>query len=179
MVAEVPSDVMNSTDTCLYATGRHHERPSQGSCQSGRGKATRQQWSHLAAQPAEEGSPGRGYQSPPQSSSKPPDSAERYEWLSAAMRRAGRLAMRRPCAEVRWPAGPSPLACCRPPSRCASSGRCQPASGSSPEPVPSPAHRQPTSTTAPTWMPSSAPPSPSAMSMAGCLAGVARERTSH
>ena len=41
---------------------------------------------------------------------------------------AGRLAMRRPCAEVRWPAGPSPLACCWPPSRCASSGRCQPAS---------------------------------------------------
>ena len=42
-----------------------------------------------------EGEPKRGYQSPPQSSTKPPDSAERCEWLSAAMRRAGRLAMRR------------------------------------------------------------------------------------
>lgn len=41
------------------------------------------------------GEPERGYQSPPQSSSKPPDSAEKCEWLSAAMRRAGRLAMRR------------------------------------------------------------------------------------
>lgn len=41
-----------------------------------------------------EGEPKRGYQSPPQSSTKPPDSAERCEWLSAAMRRAGRLARR-------------------------------------------------------------------------------------
>ena len=40
------------------------------------------------------GEPERGYQSPPQSSSKPPDSAEKCEWLSAAMRRAGRLAGR-------------------------------------------------------------------------------------
>ena len=47
-----------------------------------------------AAQPAEEGSPRKGYQSPPQSSTKPPDSAERCEWLSAAMCLAGRLAMR-------------------------------------------------------------------------------------
>lgn len=41
-----------------------------------------------------EGEPKRGYQSPPQSSSKPPDSAERCEWLNAAIRRAGRLAGR-------------------------------------------------------------------------------------
>lgn len=40
------------------------------------------------------GEPKRGSQSPPQSSSKPPDSAEKCEWLSAAMRRAGRLARR-------------------------------------------------------------------------------------
>lgn len=42
-----------------------------------------------------EGEPERGYQSPPQSSSKLPDSAERCEWLSAVMRLAGRLAGRR------------------------------------------------------------------------------------
>ena len=96
VVAKVPSDVIDSTDTCTCpcTTGRHHERPSQGSCQSGRGNATRQHWSRLAAQLVEEGSPRKGYQSPPQSSSKPPDSAERCEWLSAAMRLAERLAMR-------------------------------------------------------------------------------------
>lgn len=70
--------------------------PDQFNCQPGRGNATRQQWYHPAAQPAEKGSPRKGYQSPPQSSSKPPDSAERCEWLSAAMRLAERLAMRRP-----------------------------------------------------------------------------------
>lgn len=48
------------------------------------------------------GEPEKGYQSPPQSSSKPPDSAERCEWLSAAMRRAGRLARRRRGLMVRW-----------------------------------------------------------------------------
>ena len=57
MVAEVPSDVMNSTDTCPCTTDRYHERPSQGSYQSGRGNTTRQQWSRLAAQSAEKGSP--------------------------------------------------------------------------------------------------------------------------
>lgn len=41
-----------------------------------------------------EGEPKRGSQSPPQSSTKLPDSAERCEWLSAAMRRAGRLTRR-------------------------------------------------------------------------------------
>ena len=38
--------------------------------------------------------PKRGSQSPPQSNSKPPDSAEKCEWLSVAIRLAGRLAMR-------------------------------------------------------------------------------------
>ena len=56
VVAEVPSDVIDSTDTCSHTTDRHRERPSQGSYQSSRGNATRQQWSRLATQPAEEGS---------------------------------------------------------------------------------------------------------------------------
>ncbi len=94
VVLEVPSGIMNSTDTCPRTTDRHHERPSQDGYQSGRGSATGRQWSRLATQPAEEGSPRRGTQSPPQSSTKPPDSAERCEWLSAAMRRAGSLARR-------------------------------------------------------------------------------------
>jgi len=54
-----------------------------------------------------EGEPKRGYQSPPQSSTKPPDSAERCEWLSAAMRRAGRLARRLEESEVTT--DPTPL----------------------------------------------------------------------
>lgn len=119
------------------------------------------------------GEPGKGYQSPPQSSSKPPDSAERCEWLSAAMRRAGRLARRHPCPVACWPTGPSTPARCWPPSRCASSGRCQSVSGSSPGLAPSPAPRPPTSTTAPAWTPSNAPPSPSAtMSIADYLVGL-------
>ena len=94
VVAEVSNNIMNRTNTCPHTTDRHHERPSQGSYQPGRGKVIGQQWSCQTAQPAEEGTPRKGSQSPPQSSSKPPDSAERCEWLSAAMRRAGRLAMR-------------------------------------------------------------------------------------
>ena len=57
MVAKVPSGVMNITDTCPCTTDRHHERPSQGNYQSGRGSTTRQQWPRLAAQLAEKGSP--------------------------------------------------------------------------------------------------------------------------
>ena len=72
----------------------------------------------------------------------------------------------------RWPAGHSTPGRCWPLSRCASSGRCQPASGSSPGLAPSPAPKPPTSTTAPTWTPSTAPPSPSVMCMAGCSAGL-------
>lgn len=94
VVAEVSNNIMNRTNTCPHTTDRHHERPSQGSYQPGRGKVIGQQWSCQTAQPAEEGTPRKGSQSPPQSSSKPPDSAERCEWLSAAMRRAGRLARR-------------------------------------------------------------------------------------
>lgn len=76
------------------------------------------------------GEPKRGYQSPPQSSTKPPDSAERYEWLSAAMRRAGRLAGRpfSPCFTLvsRTFHARSLL----PSSRCGSLERCQPEFGS-------------------------------------------------
>ena len=79
---------------------------------------------------------------------------------------------RSPPHRSRWPAGPSTPDRYWPPSRCASLGRCQPASGSSPGPAPSLAPRQPTSTTAPAWMPSSAPPSPSAMCMVDCSAGL-------
>ncbi len=110
MVLEVPNNVMNSTDTCPCITDRHHERPSQDGYQPGRGSATRRQWYHLDAQLVEEGSPRRGSQSPPQSSTKPPDSAERCEWLSAAMRLTGRLAMRRRSSMVCWLAGPTVLA---------------------------------------------------------------------
>lgn len=91
---EVPNNVMNSTDTCPCTTDRHHERPRPVQLPARQRNATRRQWSCQTTQPAEEGSPRRGSQSPPQSSSKPPGSAERCEWLSAAMRRAGRLAMR-------------------------------------------------------------------------------------
>ena len=85
---------------------------------------------------------------------------------------SSRCRARSPPRRSRWPVGPSTPAHCWPPSRCASSGRCQPASGSSLGLAPSPAPRQPTSTTAPTWIPSSAPPSPSATCMVGCLVGL-------
>ena len=78
---------------------------------------------------------------------------------------------RSPPRRSHWPAGPSTPAHCWPPSRCASLGRCRPASGSSPGRAPLPAPRQPTSTTAPIWTPSSAPPSPSETSTVGCSAG--------
>ena len=59
VVAEVSNNIMNRTNTCPYTTDRHHERPSQGSYQPGRSKVIGRQWSRLATQPAEEGSPGR------------------------------------------------------------------------------------------------------------------------
>ena len=82
----------------------------------------------------------------------------------------------------RWPAGPSTLAHCWPPSRCALLGRCRPASGSSPGLAPSPAPKPRTSTTAPTSMRTARPPSPSATSMVGCsvgLGGSGEDGTSH
>lgn len=71
-----------------------------------------------------------------------------------------------------WPVGPSTPGRYRPPSRCASLGRCRPASGSSPGLAPLPAPRQPASTTAPTWTRTARPPSPSATSTVGCLVGL-------
>ena len=79
-------------------------------------------------QPAEEGEPRKGYQSPPQSSDKPPDSAGRCEWLSAAMRLAGRPPMRRRGSMVRWLARLFTPAHYWPLSRCTSSGMCRPTS---------------------------------------------------
>ena len=94
MVLEMPNNIMNSTDTCPCITDRHHERPRPVQLPA------RQRQRHQATvvppgrAASREGEPKRGYQSPPQSNTKPPDSAERCEWLSAAMRRAGRLAGR-------------------------------------------------------------------------------------
>ena len=42
----------------LLATTGTTNDPDQLNCQPGRGNVTRQQWSHLVTQPAEEGSPG-------------------------------------------------------------------------------------------------------------------------
>ena len=56
VVAEVSNNIMNRTNTCPHTTDRHHERPSQGSYQLGRGNAIGRQWSRLATQPAEKGS---------------------------------------------------------------------------------------------------------------------------
>lgn len=138
---------MSSTDTCPCTTDRHRERLSQGNYQSGRGSATRQQWSHLVTQPAEKGSPRKGSQSPPQSSTKPPDSAERCEWLSAAMRLAGRLAGR-------------PFSPCFTLVSRTFHARSLPAiiwqfTGLAPSLTPKAANQY---KTAPTWSPSSAPP---------------------
>ena len=124
---EVPNNVMNSTDTCPCTTDRHHERPRPVQLPA------RQRQRHQATlvppdrAASRGGEPKRGYQSLPQSSSKPPDSAERCEWLSAAMR----LAERHRSSMVRWPVVPSTPACCSRPSRYTSSGTYQPASGSS------------------------------------------------
>ena len=93
MVAEVPNDVIDSTRQLSMYYRQTPRTIQPGNYQSGRGEATGRPCSHLAVD-SSGGEPSRGYQSPPQSSDKPLDSAERYEWLSAAMRRAGRLAMR-------------------------------------------------------------------------------------
>ena len=94
MVAEVPNDVIDSTRQLSMYYRQTPRTIQPGNYQSGRGEATGRQCSHLAVD-SRGGEPEKGYQSPSQSSDKPPDSAERCEWLSAAMRLAGRLAGRR------------------------------------------------------------------------------------